>query len=152
MKQGSKPGSRKEGGKNRHTDSPFFIDTNILVYLLSGDAHKAGVAEQLLRQRGYVSVQVLNECANTLRRKSGMSWAEIRGALDVIRHFSTVLPLTTETHDLGLQLVEQHSVSFYDAMIAASAILAGCEILYSEDFQHGRELASGLKVQNPFVR
>jgi predicted nucleic acid-binding protein len=35
-------------------------------------------------------------------------------------------------------------------MIAAAALLAGCEILDSEDMQHGMALAEGLRILNPF--
>lgn len=41
------------------------------------------------------------------------------------------------------------SLSFYDALIVASARHAGCDVLYTEDLQHGQEL-SGLRVIDPF--
>jgi predicted nucleic acid-binding protein len=50
---------------------------------------------------------------------------------------------------LGLSLARDHGVSFYGALIVSSAIKAGCDILYSEDMQHGRAFG-GLTIVNPF--
>jgi predicted nucleic acid-binding protein len=55
-----------------------FFDTNVLVYLLSGDAGKADVVEEALSQGGIISVQVLNELANVTRRKMRFSWQDTR--------------------------------------------------------------------------
>ena len=43
------------------SDSAQFFDTNVLLYLLSGDPAKADCAEVELGAGGIVSVQVLNE-------------------------------------------------------------------------------------------
>jgi predicted nucleic acid-binding protein len=53
-----------------------FFDTNVLVYLASGDVAKADRAEATLAKGGSISVQVLNELANVARRKMQMSWDE----------------------------------------------------------------------------
>ena len=64
-----------------------FFDTNVLLYLLSADTTKARRLEALLmKQRGTISVQVLNEFANVARRKLGMSWPEIRDVLEQLGH------------------------------------------------------------------
>jgi predicted nucleic acid-binding protein len=47
-------------------------------------------------------------------------------------------------------LARDHRLAFYDAVIVASAIEAGCDILYSEDMQHGRSIG-GLSLVNPFL-
>ncbi len=51
-----------------------FFDTDILVYLASGDAPKADRAEAIIAAGDSISVQVLNELANVVRRKMQMSW------------------------------------------------------------------------------
>lgn len=127
-----------------------FFDTNILLYLLSGETAKADCAEELLAAGGVISVQVLNEFAAVAARKLSMSWAEIRDVLQPIRAVCRVEPLTIETHDQGLQLAERHGLSIYDAMIVASAMLSGCSVLYSEDMQHGRKFGRQLTIRNPF--
>jgi predicted nucleic acid-binding protein len=127
-----------------------FFDTNILVYLASSDAAKADRAEATIAAGGAISVQVLNELANVARRKMRMSWADTHAFLDMLRSLLTVHPLTLETHETGLALAERYGLSTYDAMITASAILAGCDTLWSEDMQHGIALKEGLRIVNPF--
>jgi predicted nucleic acid-binding protein len=128
-----------------------FFDTNILLYLLSGDCVKANRAEAALANGGIISVQVLNEFASVASRKLGMSYPEIREALETIRWVCKVEPLTPKTHDLGLQIAERYGFAVYDSLIVASALMAGCKTLYSEDLQHGQSIDGRLVIQNPFA-
>jgi len=127
-----------------------FLDTNVLVYLAQADAGKAERVEQLLGVEPVVSVQVLNELANVLRRKAALSWPEIRRFLTIVRELAKVVPLTSETHDLGLAIAERFMLSIYDAMIVAAAQTADCDTLWSEDMQHGLRLENRLEIRNPF--
>ncbi|MGD9537439.1 MAG: PIN domain-containing protein [Alphaproteobacteria bacterium] len=128
-----------------------FIDTNVLVYVASGDAGKADRAEAVIAGGGTISVQVLNELANVARRKMRLSWTDTHALLSTLRGLLTVHPLTVETHETGLELAERYDLSIYDAMIAASVLHAGCDTLWSEDMQHGMTLAEGLRIANPFL-
>jgi predicted nucleic acid-binding protein len=127
-----------------------FFDSNVLVYLASSDATKADIAEKAITGGGAISVQVLNEVANVARRKMRMSWADTRIFLSALRDLLSVHPLTIDTHETGLILAERYGLSTFDAMIAASAIHAGCDTLWTEDMQHGMRLAEGLRIANPF--
>ncbi|WP_428374717.1 PIN domain-containing protein [Lichenicoccus sp.] len=127
-----------------------FFDTNVLVYLASGDAEKADGAEAVVAAGGAISVQVLNEFTNVARRKMRMSWSETNAFLTTLRGLLTVHPLTVEIHDNGLALAERHGFSVYDAMIVASAVHADCHTLWSEDMQHGLFVQDGLRIINPF--
>jgi predicted nucleic acid-binding protein len=127
-----------------------FFDTNVLVYIASGDAAKADRAEAAIAAGGTISVQVLNELTNVARRKMRMSWTDTHAFLTMLRGLLTVHPVTLETHETGLAFAERYGLSIYDAMIAASALHAGCETLWSEDIQHGMTLDGGLKIINPF--
>jgi predicted nucleic acid-binding protein len=127
-----------------------FLDSNVLVYLASGDAAKADRAEGVVAAGGSISVQVLNELANVARRKMRMSWADVDALLTPLRGLLTVHPLTLETHHTGLALAERYGLSTYDAMIAASALHAGCDTLWSEDMQDGMTLEGALRIVNPF--
>jgi predicted nucleic acid-binding protein len=129
-----------------------FFDTNVVLYLVSGDATKADVAEHALARGGHVSVQVLNEFASVARRKAGMSWNEISEVLGHVRQVCAVHPLLVETHERGLDLAERYGLSLYDALIVAAASLAGCRVLYSEDLQAGQRFDGGVVVRNPFER
>ena len=127
-----------------------FVDSNVLLYLLSGDPTKADRAEALLAAGGTISVQVLNEFASVASRKLGMSMPEIREFLGVVRAVCTVEPISEATHDRGLAVSERYGFSIYDSMIVASALLAGCATLFSEDLQDGQVIDDQLTVRSPF--
>ena len=127
-----------------------FFDTNVLIYLASADTTKADVAERIVAEGGAISVQVLNELANVARRMMSMSWSDTRSFLATIRELLTVHTVTVETHETGVALAERYRLSIFDAMIAASAIQAGCDTLWSEDMQHGMKLDGRLRVVDPF--
>jgi predicted nucleic acid-binding protein len=127
-----------------------FFDTNVLLYVASGDPAKADRAEKLIGVGGMISVQVLNEIANVARRKMGLSWTETRAFLTMIRSLLPVQPLTIDIHETGLALAERYGLSTWDAMIAASALRADCDTLWSEDLQDGIVLDGRLRVVNPF--
>jgi predicted nucleic acid-binding protein len=128
---------------------PFF-DTSVLLYLLSDNTAKADRIEALLSARGVVSVQVLNEFAVVALRKLKMPLNEVREILDTIRAVCAVEPLTFETHDRGLAVFERYRFSLYDSMLVAAALIAGANIVYSEDLQHGQVIDDQLRVTNPF--
>src|SRR5262245_59507784 len=123
-----------------------FFDSNVLLYLASGDAVKADRAEQLIANGGTISVQVLNEIANVARRKMQMSWKDTISFLATVRGLLPVVPVTVETHENGIALAERYGFSTYDAMIAASAILSGCDTLWSEDLHHNMIVDNRLRI------
>jgi predicted nucleic acid-binding protein len=127
-----------------------FFDTNVLIYLASDDMTKAGRAEAIVRDGGAISVQVLNEVANVARRKMKLSWRETWDFLSSLRELLTVHPITVDTHELGLALAERHQLGIYDALIAASALLAECDKLWSEGMQDGMAIDKRLRIVNPF--
>jgi predicted nucleic acid-binding protein len=127
-----------------------FIDTNVLLYLLSADAAKADRVEETLAAGATISVQVLNEFAAVALRKLGMTAAEVRDALEPIMAICEVLPITVETHQRGLQIAERYRFSIYDALIIAAALDAGCSTLYTEDLQDGQIIDDALTIRNPF--
>ena len=79
-----------------------FLDSNIVLYLASEDLLKADRAQELVAEGGTISVQVLNEIANISRRKMGLSWAETRNFLLMIRGLLKVEPITIRSTMLGL--------------------------------------------------
>ena len=126
-----------------------FFDTNVLVYVVSSDPRKSR-AQALLRDRGFISAQVLSEFTNVARNKMRHGWAEIASALEqFLIALEPVIPLTLATHAAALGLARDHSVAFYDALIVASALEAGCDTLFTEDMQDGRAFGK-LTLRNPF--
>jgi predicted nucleic acid-binding protein len=128
-----------------------FVDTNVLLYLLSDDEAKADRAEALLASRVVISVQVLNEFLNVARRKRGLPWPQVEQALADLQRFADVRPLTLATHRQGVVLAKRYQLNVYDAMIAAAALEAGCTTLVSEDFSNGQRFDGRLTIRNPFA-
>ena len=82
-----------------------FVDTNVLLYLISADEAKAARAEAVLAAGVVISVQVLNEFANVARRKHGLSWDELPSVLADLAALADVRDLTLATHQRGVALV-----------------------------------------------
>ena len=73
---------------------------------------------------------MLNEFAAVLRRKFRLEWDVIADALaDVRAALGPVRPVDVEIHLNAVSLASSHDFSFYDALIVASAIAAGCDTL-----------------------
>ncbi len=127
-----------------------FFDTNVLLYLLSGDTAKADRTETLLAAGGTISVQVLNEFASVALGKKAVEFGELKEILAAVRSACSVRSLDIETHDLGLEIAERYRFSLYDSLIVAAALRANCSVLYSEDLQHGQTIEA-LSIRNPFA-
>ncbi len=48
-------------------------------------------------------------------------------------------------------LLDRYRFSYFDSLILASALTANCQILYSEDLQHGQVIDGRLTIINPFL-
>ena len=128
-----------------------FFDANILVYAQQ-TGRTADRARALFAGGGKLSVQVLNEFTAVSRRKQRRDWHEIAEAIsDALALVDPPLALTLDLHAAARVLAEDHRLSFYDALVVATAIEAGCNILYTEDMQHGRKFGS-LAIVNPFLQ
>ncbi len=133
-----------------------FIDTNILVYAESSDEPtKQRIAMDVIRhlrfaRLGVLSTQVLNEYIHVSLRKLGLRHAHIREQLRCYRQLD-LAGVTPDTIELALDLHESHALSYWDALIVASAHIAGCAVLLTEDMGTGQVLA-GVKLVNPFAQ
>ena len=134
-----------------------FIDTNVFIYQLEAqDRRKFEIADGIIRQGvatgdACISFQVVQECLNTALRK-----AEVRLDIDGARaYLETVLaplyrvPASVGLYHRGLGVQARYHMSFYDALIVAAALEAGCSRLWSEDLQHGQRIER-LTIANPF--
>lgn len=136
-----------------------FIDTNVLIYQLEAqDLRKQRIAEGIVSSaiatgNACISFQVIQECLNTVLRK-----AEIKLDPDGARAYldNVLAPLCQVLASVGLyqralELQVRWRFSFYDSLIVAAALEAGCKRLLSEDLQHGQRVET-LVVENPFRR
>lgn len=133
-----------------------FIDTNVLIYWMD-DSARADAVEQLLAGESVISVQVLNEFANVLRKKRSLAVADIQALSNTLISTCEVHDLSVRTHQTALALMARYNFSLYDANVVAAAGLSGCAILCSEDMQDGLniqfpESAGGttLSIRHPF--
>jgi predicted nucleic acid-binding protein len=136
----------------------FFLDTNIFIYSFDhGAPVKAGKATQLIRdalttQKGFISYQVIQEFFNVaLKRFSQpMRLADAEQYLGtVFRPLLGVHPSQTLYRE-GLELQARSGLSWYNSLIVSAAIQARCDVLFTEDIQHGQRFGS-LQVANPFL-
>jgi predicted nucleic acid-binding protein len=132
-----------------------FFDTNILLYAKIDDAtSRHEIAKTLVEQKvmtgePYISVQVINEfTANALRK--GKELSEIEDDIDELLKTFNVLPLTPSISKEAFRITRRYQFSFWDSLIVATALKAGCSGLYTEDLQNGQIIDESLKIVNPF--
>lgn len=135
-----------------------FLDTSVIVYLFDEtDAAKNAVARGLVEQAlhdgsGAISFQVVQETLNVLTRKlKVIARAEDAGLF--MHH--TLVPLwrvqpSPALYTTAMQVQQRQGFGFYDSLIVAAALEAGCRRLLSEDLQHGQRIGK-LRVENPFL-
>lgn len=132
-----------------------FIDTNLLLYCDDrADARKQDIALQQWSQlrrsgEGVLSIQVLQEYYRNAVSKVGLEPAFARRRVEQHSRFQVVIPSVALV--LGaIDLTRLVSLSFWDALIVEAARSSACELLLSEDLQHGQVIA-GVRVINPFL-
>jgi predicted nucleic acid-binding protein len=133
-----------------------FIDSNVFVYLFDEtNAIKRQCSEDLVQQAlengtACISYQVVQETINVITKKLNATADDARQLLDrVLMPMWKVNPTLT-FYQRGLDLQARYHFSFYDSLIIAAALEAGCKTLYSEDLQHGQQI-EGLSIKNPFL-
>ncbi len=136
----------------------FFLDTNIFIYSFDQSSPaKSRQAAQLIRdglttQKGIISFQVVQEFFNVALRR----FSQPMQASDAAQYLNAVFRPLLAVHSSqalyaeALFLHAQSGLSWFDSLIVSAAIQARCEILFSEDLQHGQRFGS-LQVRNPFL-
>lgn len=134
-----------------------FLDTNVLVYAVD-DARPAkrdrarSVRDDAIRRgAAVISPQVLHEFYVTTTRKL----ARPLSPEDAEAIVQKLAPLAAVAIDADLVLAavrtsREHRLSYWDALILRSALVAGCDRVLSEDLQDGFQLES-VRVENPFA-
>jgi predicted nucleic acid-binding protein len=133
-----------------------FIDSNVILYLFDeiDDAKRVRaeslVYESLEKGSGCISFQVVQETLNVVTRKLGTRpEAALRLLDEVLVPLWSVLP-SAALYQQGVLLQERYRLSFYDSLIVAAALQAGCSRIYSEDMQHGQQVEAA-SIVNPFL-
>lgn len=132
-----------------------FVDTNVLLYAISRDPserEKAERAGEILASRDIaLSVQVLQEFYVQATRKSRPDPLAHEHAVRLIESFLRfrVLELSTGVMLAALATRETFQISYWDAAILESGRELGCDVVLSEDLNHGQDYG-GIRVENPF--
>lgn len=132
----------------------YFADTNLLLYSLDlrSPEKRARAAEWMdylwASGCGRISWQVVNEFYVNAVRKIGLPAKEAR---QVVTLFSKWKPggVSMETVQQAWHWMDQAQLTYWDALIIASAERQGCAVVLSEDFQAGRRYG-GVEVISPF--
>jgi predicted nucleic acid-binding protein len=129
-----------------------FIDTNVLIYGYSEDEpdKRQRAIDCVGSGEAWISTQVLNETINVLKRKFSLSYSQIRDAVQELSEGFPIVLVSVNTIEMALNLAERYQYSYFDSLILASALEAGCQILYSEDLQDGQRIENQLTIVNPF--
>lgn len=135
-----------------------FFDSNILIYCFDRQDHrKREVAHGLVLEKGtagmgVISYQVHQEFASVSIRRLKEP-VKVRRMLEGFEHLAIGLETLGFTEVLfrrAIRLWERYSLSWYDSLIVAAALEGRCEVLFSEDLQHGLEI-DGMRIVNPFL-
>ncbi len=134
-----------------------FLDTNVIVYAFDkAEPGKNTIARGLLESlfahpECRISTQVVQEFCNVAFRKM-----EPPLTVGEVKEFVHALPeqqiekVDLKTIDKALSIKEKYNFSFWDSLIVAAALLAGSEILYTEDMRDGLQIDT-LRIVNPFT-
>jgi len=134
-----------------------FIDTNLFIYQLeASDERKSAIADHIIREgieirNACISFQVVQECLNTALRKAEipLSTEETKHYLDNVLAPLFRVPASLSLYHRALDIQARYRYGFYDSLIVAAALDAGCTRLYSEDLQDGQRI-EGLMIEDPF--
>lgn len=132
------------------------FDTNIIIYTLeSVDLNKYKRAKELvqsglLQGNCCISRQVMQETLNVAKKKLQYTFEDALYLLhDTLLPLCRMIPMDP-LYERGLFIKFRYQYSFYDSLIIAAALEAGCKTLYSEDMQHGQRIEQ-LIIKNPFL-
>ena len=133
-----------------------FVDTNILITALDpADPWKRQVSADLLRQTIgnrtlTLSPQSLNEAYRVLsQRRRMMPAREARAYIATLAPWA-IAPLDAATTQRAFEVEDETGYSWWDSLMLASALRAGCRLFVSEDLSHGHDV-SGLRIASPFT-
>lgn len=133
-----------------------FLDTNIFIYgLEERDSWKGITARRIILEAatgsGCISFQVVQETLNTILRKAEVKLGDEAAGryLDDVLSPLLVVNAAVPLYHRALDIQARYRFAFYDSLIIAAALTAGCRRLYTEDMQHGQQI-EGLRIENPF--
>ncbi|MDP2783620.1 MAG: PIN domain-containing protein [Sulfurimicrobium sp.] len=133
-----------------------FVDSNLWLYAFicrPGEESKHAMARELVEKpvRFIVSEQVIAEVSANLLRKAGIEDAHLMRLVESFYGRCQVVTPGLDLHRRAHGLRGKYHLSFWDSLIVAAALEAGCNTLLTEDMQHGLMVEDQLSVLNPLL-
>jgi predicted nucleic acid-binding protein len=86
-----------------------------------------------------------------LKKKTQIPENQIRSLIKGWYQDCRIINSNASQHLLASSLRDSYSFSYWDSLIVASALDAGCATLFSEDMKHGQKIENALTIINPFI-
>ena len=134
----------------------IFIDSNIFIYakIISNDTSKQKIAQDLIssasNSNGFISTQVIKEVSNVFCKKQ-IDFNILREYIELFYSIFTVGIVEKRELLKAIDIQERYKLQYYDSLIIGSALEQNCNILYSEEMQHGQVIEEQIKIMNPFA-
>ena len=128
------------------------VDTNVLIYLHDDDiSHKKRIAFDILKDNPVIASQVISEYLNVLKRLLKEPKIRLIEHCLIVIQDCEVVPINIALMEKAKDLILRYDFQLFDSLIVASALQAGCTVLYSEDLQHNQFIDNRLRIINPFL-
>jgi len=141
-------------GINIQSESTYFVDTNIWLYsfIKSQAGEKSKIAKSIISGSDIIiSTQIINELCVNLLKKAKFSEGKIQKLIQSLYKRYTVFELSQDILIKASEIRTEFTFSFWDSIVAASALDSEADYLISEDMQNGFKLEDKLTIINPFL-
>lgn len=136
------------------SNSKVFLDSNIWIYHFAQDSQQKSraIATIILESEEIlISTQVLGELYNVFTCKKIFAANDVQKIVERLIEDFNPIAIASEQVIKAIEILTRYGFSYWDSLIVATALLAGCSILYSEDMQHNQVIENTLKIINPFI-
>nr|WP_295934219.1 PIN domain-containing protein [uncultured Dyadobacter sp.] len=128
------------------------LDTNVLLYLYDASDHvKRRVSEGIIASSPVISTQVISEFINVTKRVLKLPKQEVLYKCNRVFDRCQIISVDQDILDHSYYILKKYDFQILDSIIISSALAAGCNILYSEDFQHSMVVENQLTIINPYL-
>jgi predicted nucleic acid-binding protein len=132
--------------------SKIAVDTNVLIFLYNDEfIDKRSIAENLVFANPIIPAQVVSEFLNVSKRLLQIPKLDTLIKCNKALRNCTIVPTTQIVLNHAEKLITRYDLQLFDSIIVASALEAGCTILYTEDMHHGLIIEGTLSIINPFI-
>ena len=132
----------------------YFTDTNVWLYsfIRTQDSEKNEIARAIIKECEIaITPQIINEVCVNLIKKADFSEERIQNLIEAFYRKYTVFTISQDILLLSSKIRNRNSFSFWDSIVAASALDCDADYLISEDMQDGFKLENKLTIVNPFA-